>query len=189
MIKILFIYLSWYFCFMLSEEIYVICNTMGHKENIVCFFFFSSPLPSFGHFCYLCWKSTDDLHTLHALAGRYSHWTHLRNMAQKVKCDKIKVGKKHQIHGSGEIILSTCSPVFSTLHCTLHAVCVASLLLGEKKSCCKGKCFLVPFSVAHYSGGWSKSSKVIHKHGEKERGIFAEWFGCLDKTKTPWHTV
>lgn len=54
-------------------------------------------------------------------------------MAQKVKCDKIKVGKKHQIHGSGEIILSTCSPVFSTLHCTLHAVCVASLLLGGKK--------------------------------------------------------
>lgn len=28
---------------MLSEEIYVICNTMGHKENIVCFFSF--PLP------------------------------------------------------------------------------------------------------------------------------------------------
>lgn len=30
---------------MLAEEIYVICNMMGHKENIVCFFSFPLPFP------------------------------------------------------------------------------------------------------------------------------------------------
>lgn len=40
--------------------------------------------------------------------------------------------------------MSTCSPVFSPLHCTLHAVCVVSLLLGKKKAVAKVNVFWCP---------------------------------------------
>lgn len=186
MIKILFIYLSWYFCFMLSEEIYVICNTMGHKENIVCFFSFPLPFPHLDISVIYAGKVLMTYtHCMHWLADIVTE--HIWETWHKVKCDKVGKNIKYM-----DQVKSFCphAVLFSVPYTVLCMQFVWPVFYwGKKKSCCKGKCFLVPFSVAHYSGGWSKSSKVIHKHGEKERGIFAEWFGCLDKTKTPWHTV